>query len=92
MAYNLRSNLWVAVRSEHEAVALHYDGFTGHSGRVGIGLGPDEKRGGAMTAGRWKSSCVCLPSTPSARQPNGVQWPGITRKKGIGEGILLVNH
>ena len=48
------------------------EGFTGHSGRVG--MAQDLVRNGVellalMSAGRWKS----------ARMPAGTRWPGITR-------------
>ena len=48
------------------------EGFTGHSGRVG--MAQDLVRNGVelpalMSAGRWKS----------ARMPDGARWPGITR-------------
>ena len=62
------------------------EGFTGHSGRVG--MAQDLVASGVelpelMTAGRWKSHPGCRQGTPSARRRDGARWPGITREGGV---------
>ena len=61
------------------------EGFTGHSGRVG--MAQDLSASGVelpelMTAGRWKSSK--MPARYTERQAAGRgRWPGITSEEGV---------
>ena len=61
------------------------EGFTGHSGRVG--MAQDLAASGVelpelMTAGRWKSSRMPARYT-SAKRRDGARWPGTTREGGV---------
>ena len=61
------------------------EGFTGHSGRVG--MAQDLAAAGVelpalMTAGRWKSSRMLARYTEGQAAGRG-RWPGITRVEGV---------
>ena len=80
------------VKAAAKAASLG-DGFTGHSGRVG--MAQDLAASGVelpelMTAGRWKSSTGCLRATPRARLQDGARWLGITSDEG-NDTIILRN-